>query len=63
MRRTLLAIVGLAVLGTVTFANPMVGNVLGFCPPAEGAKAVGIDGVVAAIDLTAGWLIYRAVRS
>ncbi len=63
MRRTLLAIAGLGVILTVTFANPIVGNVLGFCPPSEGAKAVGIDGIVAAIDLTAGWLIYRAVRS
>jgi len=48
------------VLLLVTFAGPMAGNVLGFCPISEGPKAVGIDALVAAIDVTAMWLIYRA---
>ena len=48
------------VLLLVTFAGPMDGNVLGFCPISEGPKAVGIDALVAAVDVTAVWLIYRA---
>jgi hypothetical protein len=55
--------VGVAVLLLVTFANPLAGNILGFCPPSEGAKAVSIDAVVAAIDASAGWLIYRGLHS
>jgi hypothetical protein len=47
----------------VTFANPLVGNVLGFCPLSEGPKAIGIDALVAAIDTSAAWLIYRGFRS
>jgi hypothetical protein len=48
------------VLLLVTFANPLAGNVLGFCPISEGPKAIGIDALVAAVDVTAVWLIYRA---
>ena len=48
------------VLLLVTFANPLAGNVLGFCPISEGPKAIGIDTLVAAVDVTAVWLIYRA---
>jgi hypothetical protein len=62
-RRILLVLVGLAVLAAVTFANPIVGNVLGFCPVSEGPKAMGIDAIVAVIDLTAGWLVYRGIQS
>jgi hypothetical protein len=47
----------------VTFANPLAGNVLGFCPISEGPKAIGIDAIVAGIDATAAWLIYRGLRS
>lgn len=50
---------GLTVLVLVTFLNPMAGNVLGFCPLSEGPKAVGVDAVVAMIDATAIWLLYR----
>lgn len=55
--------VGVVVLLLVTFANPFAGNVLGFCPPSEGPKAIGIDAVVAAIDVAAVWLLYSAFRS
>ena len=46
--------VGVIILALVTFANPLAGNVLGFCPISEGPKAIGIDGIVAVIDATAG---------
>ena len=60
MPRIAIGVVGALVLLLVTFANPIVGNVLGFCPISEGPKAIGIDALVVAIDVTAGWLIYRA---
>ncbi len=54
---------GATVLLLVTFANPLAGNVLGFCPISEGPKAIGIDGIVAIIDASAVWLTYRGLRS
>ena len=62
MRRAGLVLIGLIVLGAVTFANPLEGNVLGFCPPSEGPKAVTIDALVAVIDLACVALVYRGVR-
>ena len=56
-------IAGATVLLLVTFANPLVGNVLGFCPLSEGPKAIGINGLVAVIDASATWLIYRGLRA
>jgi hypothetical protein len=56
-------IVGMIALLLVTFANPLAGNILGFCPVSEGPKAVGIDAIVAVIDASAAWLIYRGLRS
>lgn len=53
--------IGVTILLLVTFANPLVGNILGFCPPSEGAKAVSIDVLVAAIDGGALWLIFRGL--
>ena len=55
--------VGVIALLLVTFANPLDGNVLGFCPISEGPKAVGVDAAVAAVDAFAVWLIYRGVRA
>lgn len=49
-------------LGTVTFANPLAGNVLGFCPVSEGPKAVGVDALAGLLDVTAAWLLYRGLR-
>jgi hypothetical protein len=63
MPRVLRTIAGCAVLLLVTFANPLAGNVLGFCPPSEGAKALAIDVVIAAIDVSAGWLVYSGLRA
>jgi hypothetical protein len=63
MPRAALIIAGASVLLLVTFANPLAGNVLGFCPISEGRKAVGIDAIVVAIDASAAWLIYRGLRS
>jgi len=62
MRRAALVLVGVMVLGTVTFANPLAGNVLGFCPPSEGPKAIGVDVIVAGIDALCVWLLYRGLK-
>ena len=56
-------LIGIAVLLGVTFANPLAGNVLGFCPPSEGTKAMMIDSVVILIDASCLWLIYKGVRA
>lgn len=53
---------GLTILLFVTFANPLAGNVLGFCPPSEGPKAISIDVLVATIDAACVWLIYHGLR-
>ena len=63
MPRTAMVLIGVIMIALVTFANPIAGNVLGFCPISEGPKAVGIDAIAAAIDASAAWLIYRGVRS
>jgi hypothetical protein len=55
-------VAGALVLLVVTFANPIAGNVLGFCAPSEGPKAIGIDGMVAVIDASAVWLLFRGLR-
>src|SRR5262249_28548078 len=59
MRRAALVLIGVIVLGTVTFANPLDGNVLGFCPVSEGPKAIGVDAFVGLIDAVCVWLVYR----
>jgi hypothetical protein len=63
MPRSLMVIIGVAVLLLLTFANPLAGNVLGFCPISEGPKAIGVDVIAAGIDASAVWLIYRGLRS
>lgn len=63
MAKIALIAAGVIVLLLVTFANPIAGNVLGFCPISEGPPAIRIDVAVAAIDIAAVWLIYRGVRS
>jgi hypothetical protein len=62
MRRAGLVLIGVIALGTVTFANPLSGNVLGFCPVSEGPKAIGVDAVVALVDAVSVWLMYRGLR-
>jgi hypothetical protein len=62
MPRVLMILAGATVLLLVTFANPLDGNVLGFCPISEGRKAMGVDGVVALLDASALWLLYRGLR-
>jgi hypothetical protein len=58
-----MVIIGAVVILLVTFANPLAGNVLGFCPLSEGPKALGIDAIVATVDTSAAWLIYRGLRA
>jgi len=53
MPRIAIGVVGALLLLLVTFAKPIVGNVLGFCPMSEGPKAIWIDALVVAIDVTA----------
>jgi hypothetical protein len=62
MRKAGFVLVGVVALCAVTFANPLEGNVLGFCPVSEGPKAIAIDGLVALVDATALWLVYRGFR-
>ncbi|MEO7790377.1 MAG: hypothetical protein ABIX28_12475 [Vicinamibacterales bacterium] len=62
MRRAGLVLIGVAALCTITFANPIEGNVLGFCPVSEGPKAIAIDGLVALVDAVAVWFVYRGLR-
>ena len=62
MPRAVYILIGVTILLLVTFANPLEGNVLGFCPPSEGPKAIGIDVLVAVIDAAAIWLLYRGLR-
>jgi hypothetical protein len=50
---------GATVLLLVTFASPLDGNVLGFCPISEGPKVIGVDGIAALLDASALWLLYR----
>jgi hypothetical protein len=61
MQRAGLVLIGAIALCAVTFANPLEGSVLGFCPLSEGPKAVAVDGFVALIDGTAVWLIARGL--
>jgi hypothetical protein len=63
MTKAAYLLTGTVVLLAVAFANPLAGNVLGFCPPSEGTKAVMIDGVVTLIYASGIWLIYRGVRA
>jgi hypothetical protein len=63
MRRAGLLAIGILVLCSVTFANPLDGNVLGFCPVSEGPKSVGVDAVVALIDAASIWLLYLGLRA
>jgi hypothetical protein len=63
MRRAGLVAIGVVVLYSVTFANPLEGNVLGFCPVSEGPKAVAVDAIVALIDAASIWLLYLGLRA
>ena len=55
--------IGIIVLLLVTFAHPFEGNSYGFCPIFKSPLHAANDVVVAAIDITAAWLIYRGIRS
>ena len=54
--------IGIIVLLLVTFAHPFEGNTLGFCPLFKSPLHTANDVVVAGIDITAVWLIYRGFR-
>ena len=54
--------IGLIALLLVTFAHPIEGNTLGFCPIFKSPLHAANDVVVAAIDFSAVYLIYRGIR-
>ena len=56
------AAIGIVVLLLVTFAHPIEGNTLGFCPIFKSPLHAANDVVVAAIDISAVWLISRGLR-
>ena len=56
------AALGIVLLLLVTFAHPLEGNTLGFCPIFKSPLHTANDVIVAAIDITAVWLIYRGLR-
>jgi len=56
------AAIGIVVLLLVTFAHPIEGNTLGFCPIFKSPLHAANDVVVAAIDISAVWLVYRGFR-
>ena len=62
MPKFALIALGTVMLLAVTFANPVEGNVFGFCPISKGPRAIGHDVIVATIDVVAVWLIYRGIR-
>jgi hypothetical protein len=63
MPKAVMVATGIVVLLLVTFAHPIEGNTLGFCPLFKSPLHAANDVVVAVIDVTAIWLIYRGLRS
>jgi hypothetical protein len=63
MRKVVPIALGVILLSVVTFAHPIEGNTLGFCPIFKSPLHTVNDVVVAAIDVAALWLIYRGLRS
>jgi len=62
MARAAQVLIGAAVLISVTFAHPFEGNTYGFCPFFKSPLHAANDVVVAALDISAVWLIYRGLR-
>lgn len=62
MARAAQILIGAAVLISVTFAHPFEGNTYGFCPLFKSPLHAANDVVVAALDISAVWLIYRGLR-
>jgi len=62
MPKAALVALGVVLLLLVTFAHPFEGNTYGFCPIFKSPLHAANDVVVAAIDITAAWLIYRGLR-
>jgi len=62
MPKAAMVAIGIVMLGLVTFAHPFEGNTYGFCPLFKSPLHTANDVVVAAIDLSALWMIYRGLR-
>jgi hypothetical protein len=62
MPKAAMVAIGLVALLLVTFAHPFEGNTYGFCPLFKSPLHAANDVVVAAIDLSALWMIYRGLR-
>ena len=63
MRKAAMVALGVVLFSLVTSAHPFEGNTYGFCPLFKSPIHTANDVVVAAIDITAVWLIYRGLRS
>jgi hypothetical protein len=63
MRKMVMILGGILALSVVTFAHPFEGNTYGFCPLFKSPLHTANDVVVALIDITAVWMIYRGVRA
>jgi hypothetical protein len=61
MPKAALVAVGVVALLLVTFAHPFEGNTFGFCP-LKSPLHIANDVVVAAIDVSALWMIYLGLR-
>ena len=62
MSRVARVLIGATALALVTFAHPFEGNTYGFCPLFKSPLHTANDVVVATIDISALWLIYRGLR-
>jgi hypothetical protein len=62
MPKAAMVAIGIVMLLLVTFAHPFEGNTYGFCPLSRSPLHTANDVVVAAIDISAVWLIYRGLR-
>jgi len=62
MLKAAMVAIGVIAFSLVTFAHPFEGNTYGFCPLFKSPIHTANDIVVAAIDITSLWLIYRGLR-
>ncbi len=63
MARVAQVLIGVMVLALLAFKHPFEGNTYGFCPFTKSPLHAANDVVVASLDVTAIWLIYRGLRS
>jgi len=62
MPKAAMIAIGVVVPLLVILFHPFEGNTLGFCPVTKSPLHAANDVVVAAIDVSALWMIYRGLR-